>query len=150
MNPSDHISPAEQHGEPAIPSPSTLQFSDSEPMVAVGNCQELDRTLHQAELHCTTQHPIVVVLKVHGHRLEIGLGLPNSFVRIQRCEPTPGPGYISIGNAHADWGAAFFFHGWRRTDIPERNLLPATIARKILREFFLTGTRSMSIDWESI
>lgn len=150
MNTKDNINSVEPRDQPKSSSPSTLQFSETEPAVAVGTCQELDQALHKAELRCTPKHPIVVALHVHGHRLEIGLGLPNSFVRIQRCEPTPGPGFISIGDARVDWGAIFFSHGWRRTGIPERNLLPATRARQILREFFETGTRSTSINWEAL
>ena len=37
----------------------------------------------------------------------------------------------------------------RRTEIPEQNLLPATKARQILREFFETGIRSINPDWEA-
>ena len=150
MNTNDNISSGEQPDAPKSSSPATLKFSESEPTVVVGTCQELDRALHKAESRCVPKHPIVVSLHVHGHLLEIGLGIPKSFVSIQRCEPTPGPGFISIGNARADWGAAFFSNGWRRTEVPERNLLPATKARQILREFFETGTRPTNIDWEAI
>lgn len=150
MNTNDKVSPAEQHDARESSSPSTLQFSETEPAVTVGTCQELDRALHKAELRCTPKRPILVSLHVHGHRLEIGLGLPDSFVSIQRCEPTSGPGFISIGDARVDWGAVFFFHGWRRTGIPERNLLPAAKARQILREFFETGMRSANIEWEAL
>jgi hypothetical protein len=150
MNPPDQTSPAEQRDPPKISAPATLRLSETEPAVVVGTCQELDRMLHRTQLHCTPKHPIVVTLYVHGHRLEIGLGLPKSFVSIQRCEPTPGPNFISIGDARADWGAAFFFHGWHRTEVPERNLLPATKARQILREYFETGLRSTHIEWETL
>lgn len=149
MNTNDNIN-SEQHDAPKNLSPPTLQFSETEPTVPVGSCQELDKMLHKAELHCAPGHPIVVSLYVHGHRLEIGLGLPKSFVCIQRCDPTPGPGFISIGNARAQWGANFFSHGWRRAEVPERNILPATQARRVLREFFETGIRSTSIDWEAL
>jgi hypothetical protein len=150
MNPSDHISPAEQRDQPKASSQATLQLSESEPATAIGTCQELDRMLHKAELRCAPEHQIVVALYVHGHRLEIGLGLPKSFVSIQRYEPTPGPGFISVGNARADWGTVFFSHGWRRTGVPERNLLPVSEARQIFREFFETGMRSTTIDWETL
>ncbi len=150
MNSSDHISSAEQPDAPRIPSPARLELSRTEPAVAIGTCQELDQMLHKTQLRCTPEHPIVVILYVHGHRLETGLGLPKSYVSIQRCEPTTGPSFVSIGDARADWGATFFFHGWYRTEVPERNLLPATKARRILREFFETGLRSTDIDWEAV
>ena len=150
MNTPAQISSAEPPDPPTIPSRSTLQFSDTEPTVAVGTCQELDQALHQAELRCTSQHPIVVSLYVHGHRLGIGLGLPESFVTMERCEPTPGPAVISIGEARSNRRAVLFFLGWPRAVIPERNLLPATKARQILREFFESGARSAKIEWEAL
>jgi len=150
VNINNKIGSAEQHDAPRPALPSTLQCSDVEPTVAIATCQELDKALHKAELRCTREHPISVSLNVHGHLLDIGLGLPNSFVSMQRCEPTNGPRFISIGNAKADWGTVFFSNGWRRTGIPVRNLLPATKARQILREFFETGIRPVSIDWEAL
>ena len=116
----------------------------------IGTCLELDRALHKAELHCTSQRPIIVSLYAHGHRLEIGLGLRDSFVSFQRCKPTPGPSLITVGDEQADHGAVFFFLGWRCTEIPRRNLLPAAKAREILREFFETGGRSTIVEWEAL
>ena len=149
----NHCQPA-QHGEPGdppkVPSPALLKISETDPEVAIGTCQELDRTLHKTQLRCAPNHSLVVTLYVHGHRLEIGLGLPQSFVTIQRCDPTPGPILISSGNARANWGVVFFFRGWHRVEVPERNLLPAGTARQILREFFETGLRSNNIEWEAL
>ena len=116
----------------------------------IGTRLELDQALRQAESHCTSQRPIIVSLYAHGHRLGIGLGLPNSFVSFQRSEPTPGPSLITVGDAPADEGAIFFFLGWRRTEIPRRHLLPMARAREILGEFFETGVRSTIVDWESL
>jgi hypothetical protein len=149
MNINDKIIPGEQHDAPESFAPASLKYSETEPAVAVGTSLELDQMLHKVQLRCTPQHPIVVFLHVHGHRLGIGLGLPKSFVSIQRWEPTSGPSFISIGDAHANWGAAFFFHGWYRTEVPERNSLPAARARQIVREFFETGVRSTNIEWEA-
>ena len=118
--------------------------------MAIGTAQELEEALNQAASRCAPQHPIAVSLQVHGHQLEIGLGLAHSFVRIQRHEPTPGPCFISVGESRGDRGAVFFSHGWRRTEVPERNLLPASTARQILRWFFETGLRSTDIDWEAL
>lgn len=147
---SDQSRLAEQRGQPDIPDPSTLQCSEAEPAVTIGTCLELDQALHKAELHCTSQRPIIVSLYAHGHRLGIGLGLRDSFVSFQRCKPTPGPSFITVGDARADHGAVFFFLGWRSTEIPQRNLLPATKAREILREFFKTGVRSTIAEWEAL
>ena len=150
MNPSNQFRLAEQHGLPGILDPSTLQCSEAEPAVSIGTCLELDQALHEAESHCTSQRPIIVSLYAHGHRLGIGFGLRDSFVSFQRCKPTPGPSLITIGDARVDHGATFFFLGWRSTEIPQRNLLPATKAREILGEFFKTGVRSSLVEWEAL
>jgi len=129
---------------------STLQCSETEPAVTIENCLELDQALHQAELHCTAEHPTVVYLCAHGHRLGIGLGLPDSFVSIQCCETTPRPSLITVGETQAKQGAVFFFLGGRSAEIPRRNLLTATKARAVLREFFETGARSTSVNWQAL
>jgi len=43
----------------------------------------------------------------------------------------------------------FFFQGWRRTKIAERNLLPVPTARAILKEFFETGARPNHVTREA-
>ena len=134
----------------AIPVPFTLQCSEANPAVMIETCFELDQALHKAELNCTSQRPIIASLFAHGHRLGIGLGMRISFVSFQRCQPTPGPNLITVGDARANRGAVFFFLGWRRTEIPRRNLLLITKARQILREFFETGVRPTIVEWKTL
>ena len=142
--------PDEPGDSPKIPPPALLKFSETDPAVTIGTCQELDQMLHKTQLRCAPNHSLVVTLYVHGHRLEIGLGLPQSFVTVQRCDPTPGPILISIGNARADWGVAFFFCGWHRIEVSQRNLLPAGAARQIFTEFFENGLRSTNVEREAL
>jgi len=129
---------------------STLQCSEAEAPVTIRTCLELDRALHQAEQHCTSRHPTVVSLCARGHRLEIGLGLPDSFVSVRRFKPTPGDSVITVGDVQAGGDAVFFFLGGPRTEIPRRNLLPAPKARKIVREFFETGSISARVRWQAL
>lgn len=129
---------------------STLQCREAEPPVAIKTCLELDQALHQAELHCSAEHPTVVYLCAHGHRLGIGLGLQDSFVSIQCCEPLPGPRLITVGEPQAKQKAVFFPLGGRRAEIPRRNLMPAAKARTVLREFFKTGARPTSVNWQAL
>ncbi|HEX5398852.1 MAG TPA: Imm1 family immunity protein [Verrucomicrobiae bacterium] len=150
MNNSDQSRLPDQRGQANVSAPATLQCSEAEPLIMIRTCLELDRALHGAELECTFQHPIIVSLYAHGHRLGIGLGLRDSFVSFQRHKPTPGTNLITVGDARADDRAVFFFLGWRRTEIPRRNLLPSTKARQILREFFETGVRPAIVEWEAL
>ncbi len=142
--------PQVQAPPPGTSARATLQCSETGAPVTIGTTFELDKALHAAELQCVPLHPIIASLYAHGHWLQIGLGLPDSFVSFQRFEPTPGPGFITVGNGRANHRAVFFFLGWRHTEIPSRNLLPASKARQVIREFFDAGTRSMMVDWETL
>ena len=128
----------------------TLQCSDAEPAATIRTCLELDQALHKAELRCGANHPIIVSLYTRDFHLKMGLGLPRSFVIIQRCEPRLGPGLITVGDVASNGGAVFFLCCGDRTEVPGRNLLPASDARKIFREFFNTGISSTSSHWEAL
>jgi Immunity protein Imm1 len=127
----------------------TLQCSDAEPPATIRTCLELDGALHKAELRCAVGRPIIVSLYTRGFHLEIGLGLPRSFVSIQRCEPQLGQRVITVGDGMSDSGAVFFLGG-DHTEVSRRNLLPASDARRIFREFFNTGVASTSCYWEAL
>jgi hypothetical protein len=47
-------------------------------------------------------------------------------------------------------GAVFFRGDGDRTEVSGRNLLPASDARRIFREFFNTGVASTSFYWEAL
>jgi hypothetical protein len=130
---------------------STLQWSEEEPPATVSTCHELDQALHKVTGRCTTKHPIIVALCVHGYQIGIGLGLTESFVNIKSWERgTPESSLITVGNDRALRGAVFFFLDKQRTEIPQRNLIPTTQARQIVREFFETGCRSTAVPWEKL
>lgn len=105
--------------------------------------------LHKAELRCAANRPIIVSLYTCGFHVELGLGLPRSFVSIQRCEPRLGPRLMTVGGVAADGDAVFFLRSGDRTEVPGRNLLPASDARSIFREFFNTGIAPTSSCWEA-
>ena len=151
MSHTDQAHAAESPNRPAPagrPGPGTLRFSDADPDLPISSCFELDKALRAAELRCVSGQPIIVSLFAHGHQLQIGLGRPDSFVSFQRRGGVPVPGSIAIGDPQANRRTAFFFAGMLRTQIPARNLLPATKARQILREFYNTGNRSTTVEWE--
>ena len=127
----------------------TLHCYDEKPAATIRTCLELDQALHKAELHYPIDHAVIVSLYSRGFHVEIGLGLTRSFVSIQRCEPQLGPRLITVGVAEADKEAVFFNLSGVRTEVLARNLLPASDARRILREFFNTGVASANFDWET-
>ena len=127
----------------------TLHCYDARPAATIRTCLELDQALHKAELHYPSDHPVIVSLYSRGFHVEIGLGLTRSFISIQRCEPRLGPRVITVGDPGAEGGLVFFnLHG-DRTELPARNLLPASDARQIFREFFNTGVASTNFPWEA-
>ena len=150
MNPSS-LSELLAHRDRAKTSGETsLQSSELGPATPIATCMELDRALHQAEVQCPTQHANIVSLYARGHQVGIGLGLPESFVSVQCYEPAPGPCFITISDPPAEKDAVFYFLGGRRAEVPRRNLLPASKARAVLREFFKTGERSTSVSWQEL
>jgi len=126
-----------------------LQCSEAEPAATIRTCLELDGALHKTELRSALDRPIIVSMYTRGFHLEIGLGLPRSFVSIQRCEPKLGPRVITVGDVRSHEGAVFFLLRGDSFEIPGRNLLPSSDARRIFREFFNTGVASTSFYWEA-
>jgi hypothetical protein len=132
-----------------IANASALQWSEEEPPITVSTCHELDQALHKVGLRSSAAHPIAVALYVHGYEVVIGLGLPESFVNVKSWERgTPESCLTTVGNGRAQRGVVFYFLGNRRTEIPQRNLIPMAQARQVIREFFETGARSTSVAWE--
>jgi Immunity protein Imm1 len=130
---------------------STLQWSEEEPPVAVSTCHELDEALHRVAARCTPKHPILIALYVHGYEVGIGLGLPESFVNIKNWERgTPVCCLITVGDGRAQRGTVFFYLNTHPIEIRQRNLIPTTRARQVVREFFETGRRSTSVEWEEL
>jgi len=129
----------------------TLQWSTEEPAIPVPTPHELDQALHKIAARCTAERPIIVALYAHGYEVGIGLGLPQSFVNVKSWErDTPESCLITVGDERTVHGIVFFFLNARPTEIPQRNLIPATQARQIVREFLETGNRSKSVKWEQL
>ncbi len=129
----------------------TLQWSTEEPAITVRTRQELDQAVHKIAARCPAKRPVIVALYAHGYEIGIGLGLPESFVNVKSWEHgTPESCLITVGDGRAKRGAVFFFLNTQATEIPQRNLIPVTQARQIIREFFETGARSTSIEWEQL
>jgi len=130
---------------------ATVQWSAAEPPATVSTCHALDQALHQVAARCTPGHPIIVAIGVHGYQVGIGIGLDESFVHVKRPEPgAPESCLITVGDGQAKRGAVFFFLNTHPTEIPQHNLIPTSLARGIVREFFETGRRSTSVQWEEL
>jgi hypothetical protein len=86
---------------------------------------------------------------VHGYEVLLGLGLLESFVHVERESGEP-PYLVTLGDPAAEGELAFYLHEEHHTEIPRRYLISTSEALRIVREFFETGARSTSVEWEEI
>jgi hypothetical protein len=128
---------------------SKLRWSASEAPADIRSCEQLDRWLDKLSAATKPEHPSIVDVCVHGYEVGIGIGLPQSFVHVER-DTGEGPYMITVGDTAADGVVAFYLHGDHHTEIACRHLIPTEQAREIVREFFDTGRRSASVEWEEV
>ncbi|MHB0961390.1 MAG: Imm1 family immunity protein [Pirellulaceae bacterium] len=120
----------------------TLQWSESAPPVEVWTGAHLDQLLDQLR----PEFPISVVLYAHGCEVHLLLGLAESFVYFDEVSPTRY--YITVGDSFVDGVVGFHLLGQHHTEFERRHLIPTATARRVLREFFETGQRPASVQWE--
>jgi len=121
---------------------STLQWAQSDPPAEIRTGEQLDQFLDQLR----PESPISVVLHAHGCEAHILLGLPESFVYIDEVSPTRY--YITVGDSYVDGVVGFHMLGQQHTEFERRHLILLGTARRVLREFFDTGHRSATAEWE--
>ena len=126
-----------------------IEWSEEEPAVDVSTPEEVDTWLERIAAGSSVDQPTIVTLHVHDHRLLLGLGLPESFVQLERESGDP-PYIATVGDPNADDVVAFYLHGVHHTEIPRRYLVEAATAREVVREFTARGTRSTAVVWEEI
>lgn len=124
----------------------TLQWSENEPPAEIHTGQQLDQLLDQLTETCRSERLISVRLQAHGCEADILLGLPESFVYLK--EGRAARYYITVGDSHVDGVVSFHLLGEHHTEFQRRHLIPIATARRVLREFFDTGQRPTSVDWE--
>ena len=87
-----------------------------------------------------------VMLETRGFQAHILLGLPESFVYLDEVSPTRY--FITVGDSYFDGVVGFHLFGKHHTEFERRHLIPTATARCVLREFFDTGQRPTSVEWE--
>ena len=124
----------------------TLQWSETEPAAEVLTGEQLDQRLDQLARSARGDFPISVRLQMHGCEADILLGLPGSFVYVN--ELAARREYITVGDSRSEGVVSFYLLGQRHTEFERRCLIPLAAARRVLREFFDTGRRSPTVEWE--
>jgi len=124
----------------------TLQWSEKEPPAEVSTSEQLDHLLDRLAADSRPDLPISVRLKAHGCEADMLLGLLESFVYV--TEVVAKRYYITVGDLYIDGGVDFYLLGQHHTEFERRHLIPLPTARAVFREFFQTGRRSTSVEWE--
>jgi hypothetical protein len=124
----------------------TIQWSETEPAAEVLTGEQVDQFLDRLARTTRPDFPISVRLRVHGCEVDILLGLPESFVYV--TEVAARRYYITVGDLYIDGGVNFYLLGQHHTEFERRHLVPLATARAVFREFFQTGWRSASVEWE--
>jgi immunity protein Imm1 of predicted polymorphic toxin system len=126
-----------------------LEWSDTQPRVELSTGEEFEDAVNRLAARCSADRPTIVALYAHGHQVMLGLGLPQSFVQIQRWDnQASGPALVTVGDSKADGGVAFYLFGSQHTEIPRRNLIPGPMALRLARQFFESGQVKQDVDWE--
>jgi hypothetical protein len=124
----------------------TLQWSESESPAEIRTGEQLDQLLDRLTATARPEFPISVRLQAHDCEADILLGLAESFVYLNEVSPTRY--YITVGDSYVDGIVSFHLLGQHHTEFERRHLIPTATARRVLREFFDTGRRPMSVEWE--
>jgi hypothetical protein len=125
---------------------STLQWSESKPLIDVQTSEQLDQLLDEITATCNPDFPVSVILEAHGFQAHILLGLPESFIYLDEVSPTRH--FITVGGSYIDGFVGFHLFGQHHTEFERRHLIPTATARRVLREFFDTGQRPSYVEWE--
>jgi hypothetical protein len=126
---------------------ATLQYAEDETPAEISSLSELDYWLERLSKTTSSSHPNIVTLHVYGYEISLGIGLPQSFVHVE-SESGDSPYLVTLGDRRNDTVVPFYLHARHHTEIPERNLIPASQAREILLHFFETGQRLSTVQWE--
>lgn len=118
--------------------------------VEVCDAIELDRLIDEViRLKCV-DYPTMIEIHANGYRLEMAVGLPESFVQVSP-ESGGSPYFVAVSDKNTTSNDTFdFFLQGYHTEIPCRNVVPATVARALCRAFLITGNIPKSIGWDEL
>ncbi len=111
----------------------------------VRDVRELDALLDRLDAEYDSRAPIIAVLD--GPRDEsvyLGIGGEMSFV-----SSTEWPYLTTVGDSAVHGEIDYFFEG-HHSPILRKQLIPAQVVRRILREFFVSGVLSAWQEWKPV
>jgi hypothetical protein len=114
----------------------------------VSSVQELDWLLDDLARTAADKPFVVELISHEGDSMSVGLGSEESVLSWVSADGNP-PYYASRGNREAE-GTVAFFYGGSWSEFPKWSAVPMAEARAVMRQFFQTGERPASIDWEEV
>jgi hypothetical protein len=119
--------------------------SDEEDPVEVRTVADLDKFIEHAESRAA--RPVAISIDAHGCRADILVGYHLSFVHLSPDEPGR-PYHVTVGGP-PEGGVDFWLHSLHHTWFEARHLIQKDAARQALREFFVSGRLSTTVQWEN-
>ena len=112
--------------------------------MTVPSVDELDELLDDLSSKGTS--PVIIVIDCPDEQfVYFGLAGECGFVSNSGDHPY----YATVGDMEATGSTTFDFDG-HPTEIANVHLIPLDVARKVIREYVLTGRRSHSVEWQEI
>jgi len=116
--------------------------------VPVDSIDDLDRRLAELAKEAKSRPFIAELIATNGNCVSMGLGREESVLSWVQASKDP-PYYASKGNPKAE-GTIVFFYGGDWSDFPRWSTVSATDALAAMREFFETGERPTTVEWEEV
>ena len=91
--------------------------------------------------------PRSISIFVHNSWVYHGVGANQSYVSVAG-ENGIAPAWIVEGDTDKNGIVSFLHHDTHHTEMQERYMVPADLARKIVIEFYETGERTKDVSWE--
>jgi hypothetical protein len=120
-----------------------VTFDEDAAPMECASLAELDSVLDA--IHREASLPILVCVDLPEHRLDIGLGMDPSFL-IVNTQPCDGEFWRALGDRQSGESVDVFGCGVHQ-QVDSQYLIPLADARRALRAFVETGTRSPLLSW---
>ena len=121
----------------------TGTWSETQSSIDLPTVDDLDRFVDFAEAN--VDRPTAISIDMQGYRVDFLVGYESSFIHMTPEDEKPY--HVTIGGP-TQGTVNFWLHASHHTEFENRHLVPKTLAREALREFFRTGLLSTVVKWE--